>query len=154
MRYGVLTALLGATIVVGSVAAMAGDHGGYMGHKGAFVDFDATDTDKDGKLSKEELQARHSARYAEMDADGDGLLSEDELRAGMQARANDNIEARLKKMMGKRDADKDGLLSEEEMKPPRMGRMFERLDTDDDGLISREELEAMKDRMGKKKSKG
>jgi hypothetical protein len=51
--------------------------------------FEKTDTDKDGFLSKEEMEAGHRARMEEMfnktDLDKDGKLSPDELQKGRES---------------------------------------------------------------------
>lgn len=50
--------------------------------------FDKTDTNRDGFLSKEEMEAEHQARLDEMftktDADHDGKLSPEELKKGRE----------------------------------------------------------------------
>ena len=51
--------------------------------------FEKTDTDKDGFLSKEEMEASHRARMEEMfnktDVDDDGKLSAEELQKGRES---------------------------------------------------------------------
>ncbi len=51
--------------------------------------FEKTDTDKDGFLSKEEMEASHRARMEEMfnktDSDKDGKLSSEELKKGRES---------------------------------------------------------------------
>jgi hypothetical protein len=70
------------------------------------------DTNKDGKLDKDERKAAFEARKAEMikkfDKDGDGKLSEDERKAAG--------EARKAEMIKRFDKDGDGKLSEDERK--------------------------------------
>ena len=70
------------------------------------------DTNKDGKLDKDERKAAFEARKAEMikkfDKDGDGKLNEDERKAAGQARKAE--------MLKRFDKDGDGKLSEEERK--------------------------------------
>lgn len=39
------------------------------------------DTDKDKKISKQEWQAFHDKRFAEIDKNGDGFLTKDEFKA-------------------------------------------------------------------------
>jgi hypothetical protein len=75
------------------------------------------DTDKDGKLSKEERQAARAAREKEFDKDGDGKLNDEEKKALQE----DNH----KKLIARFDKDGDGKLSDEEKaaipKPPKGG---------------------------------
>lgn len=78
--------------------------------------FEEMDTDGDGQISKEEMEAGRKDRFAEMDADGDGLVSKDELIAHMSAKMAERVD-----------------------------EMFERLDTDGDGFLSQEELEAARE---------
>ena len=73
------------------------------------------DTDKDGKLSKEERQAARAAREKEFDKDGDGKLNDEEKKA--------MHEDGRKKLIARFDKDGDGKLSDEEKaaipKPPK-----------------------------------
>ncbi|WP_164931939.1 EF-hand domain-containing protein [Janthinobacterium sp. 17J80-10] len=84
--------------------------------------FDAADTNKDGKLSKEELQAthdamrskhqeRHEASFKAADKDGDGALSLQEAEAAARERTA--------RMFERLDANKDGKLTQEEMRAGR-----------------------------------
>lgn len=112
--------------------------------------FSTLDTDGDGNVTLEEMQARGEARFAEVDTDGDGGLSEAELIAS----ANDRAADRVTRMLEQHDANEDGILQQSEM-PKRGGdraeRMFERVDADSDGAITEAEFEAAKDRMGGRK---
>ena len=84
--------------------------------------FDAADANKDGKLSKEELQAAHQAmrakhqerkdaRFKVADKDGDGALSKQEADAAAREKAA--------QMFERLDANKDGKLTQEEMRAGR-----------------------------------
>ncbi len=42
------------------------------------------DTDKDGKISKQEWQTHHDEKFAELDADKDGAISHDEFKSHHQ----------------------------------------------------------------------
>ena len=131
---------------------MGGAMGGRMGGDGvgpmAAFDFAAIDTNKDGKLTPQEMDAWRAAQAAALDADGDGLISADELTQkhmqAMQARAADMAT----RMIERRDTDGDGKLSAVEMAtPPMPERLFERMDTDNDGALSEAEIDAAKERM-------
>jgi hypothetical protein len=60
--------------------------GGHQGMKGLMHTkmLEKIDTDKDGKISKQEWQAHHDERFAELDADKDGAISQEEFKAHHQ----------------------------------------------------------------------
>ena len=80
--------------------------------------FQELDTDGNGSVTLEELQAAGGNRFARADTDGDGALSRDELLAQSEAR----IEARVDRMIERADTDGDGLLTQAEMEEAREGR--------------------------------
>jgi Ca2+-binding EF-hand superfamily protein len=107
--------------------------------------FEQLDADKDGKLSRAELEAGPAARFASTDANKDGKISAEEISAEGKNRA----EKRFGKMLERFDADKDGALSFEEMKGgERHAKMFDKLDADEDGFLSKDEMRKMR-KMGK-----
>lgn len=92
------------------------------GHPMLSKGFDTADANKDGKLSKEELQATHqairakhqerkAARFKAADKDGDGALSLQEADAAAREKAA--------QMFERLDANKDGKLTQEEMRAGR-----------------------------------
>jgi Ca2+-binding EF-hand superfamily protein len=90
------------------------------GHPMLAKRFDAIDSNKDGKLSKEELQAAHQA---------------------MREKHRERADAQFKAA----DKDGDGALSVQEAEAAareRVARMFERLDTNKDGKLTQEEMRA------------
>ena len=137
--------------------ALTGFAGVAYAKKGGHKDrpsFEELDTNADGKITLEEMQARGAARFAETDTNGDGLLSAEEMLA-----AHDNAkERRVNRMIEMRDANGDGQLSMEEMRPKeakeggksRGGRMFERFDTDNDGAVTKAEFDAAVAKHGKR----
>ena len=136
-------ALMGATI---STAALAerGPMGGMMG----MPSFEELDADKDGQITKEELAARHAARFTQADADKDGKLSAEELIAMREAAEAGRKAERAKAMMAQIDTDADGFVSAAEMEAmPMMGRMFDKMDDNADGTISKGEMDAVQARM-------
>lgn len=137
------------------------DRGGHGGKhrmeqpmRGPIFDFDAVDTNADGKITQEEMAAHAAARFATADTNGDGALSADELTAAAEARMAEERKTRaargVERMLEHRDANGDGVLSQEEMQPKEAGRFFERLDRDGDGAVSKEEMAALQKRMEKK----
>lgn len=115
----VLVLSLGAASLA-SAAGMQHGKGKGMGPRGMNIEqmFENLDTNKDGQLTKEEIQAAGQARFKAMDTDGDGFLSADELTAAAEKRAAERQAKRgdrTAKMLEKLDADNDGKLSFEEM---------------------------------------
>jgi Ca2+-binding EF-hand superfamily protein len=149
----VVAALMGA-------AAYAQDATPPMqGGPGPMFDFATLDANKDGKITKDELEAAKTARFTAADTNKDGKLSVEELTAARDAMIAKRKEDRLAQMIKRFDKDGDGMISEAEMpSPPNADKMFDRIDTDKDGAISQAEADAakqmMQDRMGKHDGRG
>lgn len=139
-----------AVAILAGTAVLASPMGGSGRADGPRFDFEAMDADKDGKLTRTEIEAGAKARFAESDSDGDGALSAEEMSAAAQARAAERAAERHAKMLAWRDSDGDGKLSFEEMGGARMAQMLERADADGDGAVTKEEMDRMRDKMGKR----
>lgn len=115
-------------------AALAGAG---MGHDGGnrFGFLQAMDADKDGAVTRAEIEAASAARAAEIDADGNGSISAAELLAWHDAQRQKRMEQRLAAM----DSDGDGTVSVAEYEAASNWRLA-RLDRDGDGKIERHEL--------------
>ena len=134
-----------AVIVAASLTVAAGGAMAFGGHKKGDdkgqMRFEQMDTNKDGKLSLQEMQATPAARFAEADANSDGMITADEATASGSKRA----EKRFGKMLERHDANKDGALSLEEMQDnARQSEMFAKLDADKDGFVSKDEMGKMR----------
>lgn len=136
------TLLLGVALLTATAAltapALAG-RGGAAGGPALLERFDAIDSNADGKLTQEELQADRLARLTAADADGDGALTATEFAALHPAAKA----GRMAKAFARMDADGDGkvVLADLPAGNERGGRMFARVDTDGDGALSRAEVE-------------
>ena len=95
----------------------------------------AIDTNKDGKLSAEEINAAEDARIAKLDANGDGEVTAEEFKAHREARRQE----RSQKRMARLDTNGDGVVSTDELKAQGHERMM-KLDTNGDGTISADEM--------------
>lgn len=137
--------------------------------------FTAADTDFDGFLNRDEMDALRDAErsertrkhFSKLDANGDGAVTEAEMLAAQEARLerkSDRREERRAQFIERFDTDDDGVLSEEERsavreqmgerraerkgkRKGRFGKKRPRLDADGDGLISRAEYDAMGEKL-------
>ena len=150
---GVLAAAMGLTAV--SASAKGWGPGGHNGPR-AMMNFEELDANKDGKVTKAEMEAFAKAKFTEADKDGDGLLSQEEMQAKASAEMQKRMKDRSAKMFERKDANNDGKLSFEEMsaKQKKKDKMFKRLDDDGDGAISKEEFEEARARMSERGGKG
>ena len=109
--------------------------------------FARLDTDGDGKLSRQE--AANSPRLAQnfdvIDTNKDGFLTQDELQAARQQFGPGGRGEGWKKL----DTDGDGRLSRQEVaNAPRLAQNFDAIDSNKDGFLSQEELRAARRAQG------
>lgn len=151
---GVIVAALSVTAM--SASAKGNGEGRKM--RGPQVTFEQLDTNGDGFVTAEEMQAHAESRFMALDTDGDGAVSLEEMKAKFAQGQGDKKKGergakKMEKMFSKMDANGDGKLTADEMKPKgdRHTKMIERLDTDKDGKISKAEFDAHKaEREGKR----
>jgi len=84
---------------------------GMQRHHHGMMDWDAMDTNHDGKISAAEHAAFAKAQFEKLDANHDGAITKDELHAHMQAM----MEEHRMKMFDRIDANHDGMISKDEM---------------------------------------
>jgi len=108
------------------------------------------DANGDGALDFSEMQSRRSdltiEQFNAMDKDRNGLLSREEMQAARQQQ----MQARASEQFKKLDADGDGALSPQELSAPREERAAERfkqMDTDGNGKLSEAEMSAARETM-------
>ena len=149
--------LIGAVVVsmAAPVLAKGGDRGDRAGMRGAPIVFSELDTNGDGVVTKEELEARQAARFTDADANGDGQLTAEELIAAQEARESERKERRAARMIERLDTNDDGQVSAEEMaafEPRRSaGDIFDRLDANEDGQLTEEEFAEARSKAMKKR---
>ena len=113
-------------------------------------DYADLDTDKDGRVTGDEIKARllrkaeadlavlKSARdeaFAKLDTNSDGSISKAEFEARAPLPAIKDATEMANANMGRFDADKDGAVTQEEFRAPTLAN-FDRLDKNKDGTLS------------------
>lgn len=105
--------------------------------------FEKADANKDGALSKEELQAARADRMQGADADKDGFITSDEMAAHHAARMEAKKDEHFTRFSEKFDTNKDGKVSTAEIEAHE-SPFFDKADANSDGKLTKEELEAAK----------
>lgn len=142
-----VAALMGAAAYAQDATPPKPPHGGF--------DFATLDADKDGKVTKAEVESFRAGKVKAMDANADGKLSAEELAAPRIASATDRINTRSADMVKKMDSDGDGMLSAAEMATrPGPEKIFDRIDANADGAVTQDEVDAARKAMQEKRGKG
>lgn len=174
MRTKYLVAASAAVLVAAVAVAAPGQEGAHMGAHmnahagghGAGHGFDKLDANKDGSITRAEIDAQAAERFARIDADRDGFVTQAEMKthhdamraqmaAKMKERADkggERAERRMERMekrgermakrgdhFAKRDANGDGRISLAEFQAGG-GKMIERFDADKNGVVTKEEM--------------
>ncbi len=117
--------------------------------------FAKIDADKDGKITRAEIDAWKAARPKVEDSDGDGKISPAELAAPRIAEATELFNDQAAETVKRLDTDGDGLLSAAELaagpgfgpgpqgpRGPGFEAIFDRIDADKDGAVTLQEAQA------------
>jgi Ca2+-binding EF-hand superfamily protein len=152
MSYSKLTHLCSLTVLCG-LALSTGVYAGNESKTNAVdAQFNAMDSNRDGKLSPEEHAAGAKRMFDTMDADKDGIVTSVEMDAahekvtGNKTTQGEMSSAEKIKVV---DTNGDGILTaEEHAAGSRM--MFDKMDTNKDGFVSKAELTAGHAEMMKK----
>ena len=125
------TAVLAAPFVLNAHAFPGGGKGG----KGGQHFIERMDTNGDGAVTAEEIEAQRAGKFAQFDANKDGELSPDEFNALEEDMRRERQQAHFQRM----DADGNKSVSLEEFSGPR-DKMFERFDKNKDGKLTADEM--------------
>lgn len=101
--------------------------------------FNRLDTDKDGKISVQEILPKTEQRFLKIDANGDGTVSSAEIDQWL----NQGIQRRKAKIMARMDADRNGDISKTEL-DGFIEALFKEADSDQDGGVSLIEARAFR----------
>ena len=139
-RKGLILAGAVAVLATGGVAVAyaAQSHGHHWGHHR--MDWMESmlmpmDSDKDGSLSRAEIESGTAAKATEIDADKDGNITVDEVVAYREKQRLQRLADEIKAM----DSDGDGKVSVSEYEAAQVWRLA-RLDRNGDGTIEPEEM--------------
>lgn len=126
-----------------------GMHGDMKGGMGPGPMFDRFDTDKDSRISKDEMRTGTDKVFAEADTNKDGFVSREEMTAYHQA-MHEKMHGAMRDKMQQRwkaaDKDGDGGLSKAEVDAAKMthlSRDFDKMDKNKDGKLTPDEVRAM-----------
>jgi len=147
----------------GAAGKKPGGDAGKPGEAGEFVAkmMERLDTNKDGKISRDEAQGPLAQAFDRIDANKDGFLDKKELEeAGARFRARQAAqggkEGRAAAVpagpdFDALDADADGRLDRAEVKGKPFADQFDKIDTNKDGKLDRKEFEAYFKNLAEKK---
>jgi len=93
--------------------------------------FNFLDSNKDGKITLDEMKPKAEKRVLRLDADGDGVVTSAEIDAYL----NKGIERRKERLMSRLDADKDGKITQGEV-DAFIEALFNDADSDHDGAVT------------------
>jgi hypothetical protein len=141
MKKTILAAVALLTMSLTTAAFAGGRHGGGFKH---------LDVNKDGKVTRTEMEQSLKARFAKLDTNKDGFVTKEEMKAGHPARKNKKAADKSKrkghgkrgeKHFAKLDTNKDGKLSSQEFLAS-AGHFFKHFDTNKDGVVTKDEMKA------------
>ena len=112
-----------------------GGHMGPMGGQVAYKIFDEFDANKDGSLTRAEIEAYRKKNFTKYDANGDGKLELDEFQ-GLWTEHTRQPMIRAFQFL---DSDASGGVSGDETAQP-MNRMMTWMDRNNDGKITKDEM--------------
>ncbi len=163
LKAGMLFALMAGLFTMGAYAQSANQNQNRQQPPSTEELIKMMDSNKDGKLSSKEVSGPLKDDFAKIDTDKDGFLTKAELekapkpnskggkQKGEQQDTSQKKEPSIDELIKMMDSNKDGKLSKEEVKGP-LEKDFAKVDTNKDGFLSKAELEkAPKQNKGEKK---
>ena len=147
--------LIAALFLVPALGFAADNTAGPKGERGGH--FKKADADGNGSLSRAEVEKslpRLAAKFDQIDANKDGQLSRDEMQAVRKTHKHAHRhgnkadrQARSAERFKHADADGDGAINraEAEKHAPRLAQKFDRIDSDKDGRLTQDELRAYRE---------
>lgn len=156
IQIGALLVILGGAVTLTAVADHHGDKQ-HRGKHGMMPPIEEVDTNADGNITLDELQAHKALRFQSADTNGDGVVSSTEFEAAADARKAEREAKRRDRAFKAMDANADGTITADEhaaFRAERMQARFDRVDENGDGMISEAEREAAKAKRKGKRGHG
>lgn len=130
---------LALATVVGGAAVAKNRHGGDMDRGmmgGPAMNIDTMDADKSGDISFEEFSKAAGDRFILADTNKDGKVTVEEMAAAIEKMRAENM---AKRMIEKFDANGDGALTQEEITTGQK-KIFALMDKNNDGKVVKDEM--------------
>lgn len=143
-----MVAAFGIFLVSGTLAYVAiaqeGERPHERGERGAKM-LERVDTNGDGNISLEEVEASKAEKFSSTDLNGDGGITLEEMTASKEARRAERKAERAERAFARLDKNGDGSVTVAEFEArdsKRQMNWFEKADTDSDGVVTEAEREA------------
>jgi Ca2+-binding EF-hand superfamily protein len=135
------------TILIASIAILAGAGSAMAAANEPSMPtgeraFNSLDSNKDGKITFDEIKPKAEKRVLQLDADKDGIVTAAEIDAFLEKQ----IERRKTRLMSRLDGDKDGKITQQEI-DAFIEALFNEADSDHDGSVT---LAEARDKAGKR----
>ncbi len=130
---------LALSTVLGGAAVAKNRHGGGMDHGmmgGPMMNMDTMDADKNGDISFEEFSKAAGDRFILADTNKDGKVTVEEMAAAIEKMRAENM---AKRMIDKFDTNGDGALTQEEITVGQK-KIFALMDKNNDGKVIKDEM--------------
>jgi Ca2+-binding EF-hand superfamily protein len=163
LKVGMLFVLMASLVSLGANAQAPGGNKDRQQPPSTEELIKMMDSNKDGKLSVKEVKGPLKDDFSKIDTNKDGFITKAELdkapkpngkggkQQGQQQSNSEKKEPNMEELIKMMDSNKDGKLSKEEVKGP-LEKDFAKIDTNKDGFLTKVELEkAPKQNKGEKK---
>jgi Ca2+-binding EF-hand superfamily protein len=105
------------------------------------ISYDRADTDKDGRVSRDEYRASRERQFGRFDTNGDGVVSSHDF---VRMSTYRNSLAKIDRALATVDTDGDGVISREDVHTAGTP-LFDKADADHDGFLTGQEMATLRE---------